>query len=337
MKYSLSEIANIVGGEVRGDESIIIEGLATLKSAGSSQLSFLANKAYAKQLADTSAAAVLIAPEFVDQCPTNAILVPNPYYAYATLTAVFDQAPGAIQGIAPSAIVSEKADLGAGVTICSGAVVGDNVSLGDNTYIGPGAVIQENTILGSQCRIEANVTIYHGCVIGDDVRIHSGAVIGADGFGFAPTKEGWLKIHQLGGVRIGSRVDIGANTTIDRGALDDTIIEDDVIIDNLVQIAHNVQIGEGSAIAGCTGIAGSTKIGKRCTLAGAVGVVGHVDICDGVHISGMTMVTKSIDVPGSYSSGVPMSDTRNWKRNAVRFSKLNELHSRVSKLEKDKG
>ena len=325
MAISLAQVAEAIGGNVHGDQDVLISGLATLSNAGPTHLSFLANPKYAAQLEHTSAAAVIVSPNVIDQVPCNAIVVDQPYLAFARATKLFDNAPIADQTIHPSAIISSSAKIAPGVTIGPNAVVDANVVIGQGSWIGSNVVISENAVIGANCHIMPNVSIYHHVKLGDRVRIQSGATIGSDGFGFAPTKEGWLRINQLGSVSIGDDVDIGANTTIDRGALDDTVIENNVIIDNLVQIAHNVVIGEGSAIAGCTGIAGSSVIGKRCTLAGGVGVVGHISICDDVHVTGMTMVTRSITQPGSYSSGTPMSDTKTWKRNAVRFNQLNDF------------
>ena len=214
------------------------------------------------------------------------------------------------------------------MVIDAGADIGPNVVLGANCVIG------ERCRIGAGTRLHASVVLYRDVTIGEHCTLHANAVLGADGFGFAPSPEGWQKIHQLGGVRIGNRVEIGACTTIDRGALEDTVVEDGAIIDNLVQIAHNCHIGKNTAIAGCTGLAGSTIIGANCTLAGGVGVVGHVEICDNVHITGMTMVTKSITEPGSYSSGTPMASTRDWKRSAVRFAQLDSIQKRLAGLEK---
>lgn len=325
MAISLAQIAEAIGGNVHGDQDVLISGLATLNNAGPTQLSFLANPKYAAQLEHTRAAAVIIASSVLDRVPCNAIVVDQPYLAFARATKLFDNAPIADQKIHPSAIISSSAKIASRVTIGPNAVVGDDVVIGEGSWIGANVVISDYAVIGADCHIMPNVSIYHHVKLGDRVRIQSGATIGSDGFGFAPTKVGWLRINQLGSVSIGDDVDIGANTTIDRGALDDTVIENNVIIDNLVQIAHNVVIGEGSAIAGCTGIAGSSVIGKRCTLAGGVGVVGHISICDDVHVTGMTMVTRSITQPGSYSSGTPMSDTKTWKRNAVRFNQLNDF------------
>jgi UDP-3-O-[3-hydroxymyristoyl] glucosamine N-acyltransferase len=263
--------------------------------------------------------------------------VKNPYLAYAQVSVLFDKKPACTPGVHVSAVVDPSASIAVSACIGPNVVIEANVVVGDKTVIEAGSVIGDHTVIGKQCHIHRNVTVYHSVSMGDRVTIHSGAVIGADGFGFAPKPGGgWQKIHQLGSVSIGSDVDIGANTTIDRGALGDTVIADGVIIDNLVQIAHNVHIGKNTAIAGCVGIAGSASIGANCTLAGGVGLVGHITIADNVHITGMTMVTKSIQEAGSYSAGTPMTTTAEWKRNAVRFSQLDGMAKRLSDLEKNK-
>ncbi|KKK52337.1 hypothetical protein LCGC14_3105920, partial [marine sediment metagenome] len=237
-------------------------------------------------------------------------------------------------GVHPSAVVAASAQIGGGTSIGPNAVLGEDVVIGANSRIGAGVSISDGTVIGDNCRISANVSIYHGVTIGSQVTIHSGAVIGADGFGFAHSEGRWVKIYQLGGVVIGNRVEIGACTTIDRGALEDTVIEDGVILDNHVQIAHNVRIGENTAMAGCSGVSGSTVIGKNCIFAGQSGVVGHVTLCDGVHLTGGTIVTKSLTEPGSYSSGTAFSKSEDWRKNAVRFNQLDDLARRVRQLEK---
>ena len=223
--------------------------------------------------------------------------------------------------------VHPSASIGPNAVVEAGAVLGAAVVLGAGVYVG------HNSRLGAGSRILPHAVIYHDVHLGEYCVIHAQAVLGADGFGFASGPDGWEKVCQLGGVRLGDRVEIGAGTTVDRGTLGHTIIEDGVIIDNQVQIGHNCRIGKNTAIAGCTGLAGSTTIGSNCTLAGGVGVVGHVEICDNVHVTGMTMVTKSITRPGSFSSGTPMTSTRDWKRNAVRFSQLESLQQRLAVLE----
>jgi UDP-3-O-[3-hydroxymyristoyl] glucosamine N-acyltransferase len=342
--HSLQELASQLGGWLEyvdaaqqpGD--ICISGLASLHTAQPGQLSFLSKASFAHHLETTRASAVLVNESL--SCDVNQIRVPllrvkNAYLAYAQVSALFDTSPQMAAGIHPSAVVHPSARIAASACVGAQAVIEAGVVIGDETVIGAGVAIGANTQLGKCCHIYSNASIYHHVLIGDRVTIHANSVIGADGFGFAPKPGGgWQKIHQLGSVHIGNDVEIGANTTIDRGALDDTIIEDGAIIDNLVQIAHNVHIGKNTAIAGCTGIAGSARIGANCTLAGGVGLVGHITIADNVHITGMTMITSSITEPGSYSSGTGFADTRTWRRNAVRFSQLDELAKRLKEVEK---
>ncbi|MFV0476390.1 MAG: UDP-3-O-(3-hydroxymyristoyl)glucosamine N-acyltransferase [Parahaliea sp.] len=331
--YSLKELAAKLDLSFSGEGDCTIKGLNTLAKAGSAELAFLAHRRYLPQLATTKAAAVILPSKLLDQCPTSALVADDPYLYFARVSALFDHSPTVSAGIHPSATVSAEA------MIDASASIGANAVIEAGTRIGPGVVIAANVYIGHDCTVEegsrifANAVLYHSVSIGKYCTIHAQAVLGSDGFGFAPGPQGWEKIHQLGGVRLGNAVEIGACTTIDRGAIEDTLIEDGVIIDNLVQIAHNCHIGKNTAIAGCTGLAGSTIIGANCTLAGGVGVVGHVEICDNVHITGMTMVTKSITVPGSYSSGTAMSSTHEWKRSAVRFAQLNSIEKRLAHVE----
>jgi UDP-3-O-[3-hydroxymyristoyl] glucosamine N-acyltransferase len=333
--WTLSDIAALVGATVRGgDSSLAIDGLATLKSASASQLSFLANPLYRVALTTTQAGAVLIRPQDAEGYDGCVLLVANPYAAYAQLTHHFDRTPKPSAGIDPQAIVSASAVIDATASICAGAIIVDEVIIGAGSIVEAGAVVGARVQMGKNCRIRANAVIHHDCVLGDRVTIHSGAIIGDDGFGFAPHQGGWFKIAQIGRVILHNDVDIGCNTTVDRGALDDTIIHEGAIIDNQVHIAHNVVIGAHTAIAGCCGISGSTTIGAHCVLAGGVGLVGHIEICDKVHITGMTMITKSITQSGSYSSGTAFDSTDNWKKMAVRLKKLDEMAKRLRELEK---
>ncbi|WP_298634217.1 UDP-3-O-(3-hydroxymyristoyl)glucosamine N-acyltransferase [uncultured Umboniibacter sp.] len=334
MEYSLKQLASIVGGSVQGDDSYLIQGLATLQSAGPCHLSFLANAKYTSQLASTSAGAVILNPASVESFVGNALVVDDAYVAFAKLTHIFEKKSSSSGGVHPSAVIAGSAKVSPSALIGPNVVVGENVVIGENTVLGANVVIGDESVLGDSCEIKPNVVLYHGVRLGHRVRIHSGSVIGSDGFGFAPMPDGWFRICQLGGVIIGNNVDIGANTCIDRGALDDTEIADDVIIDNLVQIAHNVKIGRYTAIAGAAGVAGSTVVGERCTLAGGAGIVGHLQIADNVHITASTMVTKSITEAGSYSSGTPMMPTSEWRKNAVRFSQLKDLALVIKKLDK---
>ena len=321
---TLGELATFLGVELRGDPSLTVTGIAPLGRADASQLSFLANARYLGQLEQTRAGAVILRPDQAERCPVASLLAENPYLAFARATALFVDESPVEPGVHPSATVSPRATLAAGVSVGANVVIDAGADIGANVVLGANCVIGERCRIGAGTRLHAGVILYRDVVIGEDCTLHANAVLGADGFGFAPGPEGWQKIHQLGGVRIGDRVEIGACTTVDRGALEDTVVEDGAIIDNLVQIA----------IAGCTGLAGSTIIGANCTLAGGVGVVGHVEICDNVHVTGMTMVTKSITEPGSYSSGTPMASTRDWKRSAVRFAQLDSIQKRLAGLEK---
>lgn len=330
--FTLAELAQHISAELIGDPQHKISALATLQSATTNDLSFIANPAYKKYLANTQAGAVICASDLAEFIAGNKLIVANPYLCYAQLTLLFDTSLIYQTGIHPSASIGNNCILGNGICIQANAVIGDDVTLGDGVIVGAGAVVGANSNVGARTRICANATIYHGISIGADCVFHSGCVIGADGFGFSPSPEGWVKIHQLGGVIIGNKVEIGANTTIDRGALDDTFIDDGVIIDNLVQIGHNVRLGKNTAIAAHTAIAGSTQIGNNCTIAGAVAIAGHLTLADKVHITGMSMVSSSISEAGSYSSGVPLGPTKEWRKNAARFRQLDNLANRIIKL-----
>ena len=335
--FSLAELAALLDAELIGDAQQEISALATLQNASSSDLSFIANPAYKKYLHTTDAGALLISPDLVEEFKGNKLVVKKPYLAYAKATRFFNNQPIPHEGIHSSAVIGPECVLGQKVSIAANAVLGKGVVLGDGVVIGSGCYVGDDTTIGSNTRLAANVSIYHGVTIGSDCRIHSGAVIGADGFGFAPDAGEWVKIYQLGGVVIGNNVEIGACTCIDRGALDNTYIGDGVIIDNQVQIAHNVSIGKGTAIAGQTGIAGSTQIGEYCTIAGSVGIVGHLTIADRVHVTAMSLVSGSITEPGSYSSGTALGPTKEWRKNAARFRQLDKLAARLIKLDRNSG
>ena len=334
VSYSLKDIAEHIGADMCGDNDFRISGINTLRLASANELAFLANSAYRQDLERTKAGVVILSSEMAECYSGQMLIVANPYLGYALATALFDRAPVAAVGIHPRAVVADCANIDPSASIGPLAVIGEGVKIGANTRIGAGTIIDNNVAIGENCRIAANVSIYHSVVLGNFVTVHSGAVIGADGFGFAQHQGRWIKIHQLGGVVIGNNVEIGACTTIDRGALADTVIKDGVIVDNHVQIAHNVQVGENTAMAAFTGISGSTTIGKNCTFAGRAGCVGHITLCDGSHLTGGTILTKSLLEPGSYSSGTMFSKTREWKKNAVRFNQLDDLAQRVRKLEK---
>ncbi len=331
--FSLQTLAEKLGAELRGNAAHRINGLGTLSNAQPHQIAFLANPRYKSQLATSQAGAVLLTPADAENFAGNALVLANPYLAFAKLTALFDRTPQPSTGTHATACVAASAIVPASACIGAGVVIGEEVVLGERCIIDAGAVLHDRVSVGDDCRIHSNVVIHHDCVLGDRVNICAGAIIGADGFGFANDRGCWQKIYQLGRVVIGNDVDIGANTTIDRGALEDTEIHDQVIIDNQVQIAHNVVVGQGTAIAACCGISGSSRIGRYCILAGGVGLVGHIEICDHVQITGMTMVTKSITEPGSYSSGTAFDHTDKWKKMAVRLRRLDDLASRVRSLE----
>ncbi|RXS44233.1 UDP-3-O-(3-hydroxymyristoyl)glucosamine N-acyltransferase [Idiomarina sp. 29L] len=333
-EYTLQQLADHVGGEVRGNSQLPILRVATLQSASSDAIAFLANSRYKKQLETTQAGAVLVSPKDDNDTVDNAIIVNNPYAAFAHIAQLLDTTPKPAEGIAKTAVIAESAHIGKNVSIGEYAVIEEGVHVGDNTCIGPHCYVGRETTIGSDCTLWSGVKIYHQCVIGNNCLFHSGAVVGADGFGWAPEDGKWVKIPQLGRVVIKDNVDIGASTTIDRGALDDTVISSGCIIDNQCQIAHNVFIDEDTAIAGCTVLAGSCHIGKRCMIGGASAINGHISICDDVQIMGFAMVIKEITEPGVYASGIPAANHREWRRNGARFRQLDDLFKRVKELEK---
>lgn len=332
---TLKELSLLLDGVVQGDETLVINSVATLEHATSGQISFLANSKYCAQLESTQASAVLLSAKDAQDYQGTALVVKDPYVGFARVAQLLDTTPKAAMGIHPSAQIDPSAQLGDGVAIGANAVIGANVILGENVQIGAGTVIGQDSIIGSNTRLWANVTLYHNVHLGQDCIIHSGAIIGPDGFGYANERGQWIKIPQTGGVRIGDRVEIGANSTIDRGALDHTEIHNGVIIDNQVQVAHNDIIGENTAIAGSTTIAGSVTIGKHCIIGGNCAIAGHLTIADGVHLSGATNVTGNMREPGLYSSATVAMDNNLWRKNTVRFRQLDELFQRVKALEKN--
>lgn len=331
---TLNELAAKIGATVRGNGELSVTGLATLANAGPSQVGFLANEKYKIHIAKTKAVAVIIHPDHDDPALlANALISENPYLSYAYAAQVFDDAPKAPPVIDDRASVADSARLGNNVSIGPFAVVSAGATIGDNVVIGANCFVGEKAQVGAGTRLWQGVTLYHKVVLGERCTVHSGAVIGADGFGWASERGKWVKIPQLGSVVVGNDVEIGANTTIDRGALDDTVISDNCIIDNLVMVAHNVHIGEGTAIAGQTGIAGSASIGKNCLIGGQTGINGHIQIADGVQIHGMTMVTKSLE-KGVYASSLPVVDQSTWAKSGARVRQLPELFLRVRAIEK---
>lgn len=328
----LDEIVARLGGTLEGDGSVVVSQVGTLASAGAGQIAFLANPKYRQQLQTTQASAVIVPPQFAADVALPRIVHPNSYAYYARVVALLNPPPQRARGVHPSAVVHAavpaSASIGENVVIGAGAVIGENVTL----Y--PGCVIGDGVTIGDDSLLYPNVVVYRDCIIGKRAVIQSGAVIGGDGFGFAKEGERWIKIPQIGRVVIGDDVEIGANTSIDRGALDDTVIGNGVKIDNQIQIAHNVTIGDHSALAGCVGIAGSTKIGRRCTVGGAGMIIGHLELADDVHISAGSMVTKSLRKPGQYTSIFPLEAHDDWLHNAAQIKRLATLAERVAQLEK---
>jgi len=332
--YTLGEIASLLNLKLVGDEQCVINGIDTLKSASSGQLSFLSNPAYIDQLGACQASAVIIEEKHASACASNALISSSPYVSFAEATALFDDTPEPEAGVHTSACVHESVVLADSVSIGPNAVVEAGVEIGENCVIGAGCFLGVNAKLGKNCYLNSNVSIYHRVVIGNNTIIHSGTVIGADGFGFAFDGEKSVKIRQLGSVLIVNDVEIGACSTIDRGALEDTVISDGVKIDNQVQIGHNTVIGEHSVICGCTGISGSVTIGKYCVMGGASGTVGHISIADQVRVSAMSLVSESITEAGTYSSGTWHMKTSQWKRSNIRFQQLDSITKRLKELEK---
>ena len=336
--FSLRDIAAYLDVELHGDASAIINGLATLESAGPGDLSFLSNSKYENQLATCQAEAVILHPNQVAKFSNNCLVSDNPYLAYAKISRWFDllEMYLADPEVHPTAVIDSSSDIASDASIGPNVVIEADVRIGQGCQIGANSTIGQGSVLGDECVIKSNVSIYHGVRIGRRVIIHSGAVLGADGFGFAPDNSGkWNKIYQVGGVIIGDDVEIGACSTIDRGAINDTIVGNGVIIDNHVQIAHNARIGDNTAMAAYSGLAGSATVGKNCILAGNAHVVGHVNLCDNVQLTAHTLITKDINEPGSYSSAsTPLMSSGLWRKNAVRIAQLNDLALRIKELEK---
>jgi UDP-3-O-[3-hydroxymyristoyl] glucosamine N-acyltransferase len=334
----LADVVAALGGELHGSPDQTISRLAPLETADATSLAFLANPRYVAKLADTAAACVIVAPAQQDAAIARgaAIVTPDPYLYFARLTQwwaarrrrapVVGVHPSAV--VEPGALIDASASVGALAFVAAGARIGAGVVIGTHGHVGADAVVGEGT------RLAPHVTLGEACRIGARGIVHSGVVIGADGFGFAPHQGAWIKIEQLGAVRIGDDVEIGANTCIDRGALDDTVLEDGVKLDNLIQVGHNVHIGAHSAMAGCVGIAGSAKIGRHCTAGGGAIILGHLELVDHVHITAATVVTRSILKPGQYSGLFPIDDNASWEKNAATLRQLHTLRDRIRALEK---
>ncbi|MEO8008189.1 MAG: UDP-3-O-(3-hydroxymyristoyl)glucosamine N-acyltransferase [Betaproteobacteria bacterium] len=333
--FSLAELAGRFGGTVLGDAAVRIRQVAPLETAGPDELSFLTNRKYQKLLSTTRAAAVLLSEDSAGATQLPRIVCKNPYASYARIAALINPDDRPAAGIHAKAVVDAQAKIADSAYVGPCTVIEKGAEIGDGVVIGPNCFIGQGTRIGASSRLHANVVIYHDCVIGRHVILHAGAVIGADGFGMAMDEGHWLKIPQIGRVVIGDDVEVGASTTIDRGALDDTVIEEGVKLDNQIQIGHNCHIGSHTAIAGCTGIAGSTRIGKYCMLGGNAMISGHLTIADRVVISGGTLVAKSIKEAGTYTAVFPMQPHAQWLRNAALVRHLGELMERVRSLENE--
>jgi UDP-3-O-[3-hydroxymyristoyl] glucosamine N-acyltransferase len=334
MPVRLGELAVRFGCELRGDPDALVDRVAALQDAGGGAISFFANPKYRRQLQHTAATAVVLDAASLEYCPTHALVAANPYATYARIAQVLYPVPAIAAGVHATAVVEPSASIDATAAIGPHAYVGADARIGAHAHVGPGCVVLQGAQVGASSRLVANVTLAAGVRLGERCLLHPGAVIGADGFGHAPDADGFVKIPQVGTVVIGADVEIGANTTIDRGAIGDTVIANGVRIDNQVQVGHNCRIGEHTVISGCVGISGSVTIGRRCMLGGMVGVVGHLEIGDDVYITGKTMVTHSLRKPGLYSGQLPADEARRFRRNSARFQQLDELARRVRRLER---
>ena len=323
-EFSLGELAVRFGLTLRGEPGLTVRSVATLSRANSGALSFLANSRYRRQLESTQASAVILSAEDEAHCPVAALIDPNPYLAYARIAALLHPEPVPEPGIHPSAVVAGGARVAASASIGPLAVIEEGAQIGERVLIGPGCIVQKGAAVGADSTLRSRVNLYPDVTLGQRCILHAGAVVGADGFGFAPNNGTWEKVPQVGSVRIGDDVEIGANTTIDRGAIDDTVVENGVKLDNQIQVGHNVIIGAHTAIAACTGISGSTVIGQRCMIGGMVGFAGHLTIADDVVVTGCSLVSASIKKPGSYSSGMPTVETRLWRRMVAHLRRLDE-------------
>ena len=331
---TLGQLSARFGLVLRGDPDARVHTVATLKDATAGSVAFLANARYRRYLADTAATVVVLDEESAAGCRVAALITQNPYAAYARIANWLHPVAALPPGIHPSAVVDPSARVAASAHVAPQTVIGAGAEIGERAVIGAGSVVGPASTVGADTRLAARVTLYDHVRIGARCTVHSGVVLGGDGFGIAQDRDGWIKIPQLGGVLVGDDVEIGANTTIDRGAIEDTVIEDGVKLDNQIQIGHNVRIGAHTAIAGCVGVSGSTTIGKRCLIGGQVGIAGHLEVADDVAVLGKTLVSRSLTKAGVYSSiGVPAMEAGRWRRIAARLRNLDELFTRVRKLE----
>lgn len=333
--YSLSDIVKELGGQIIGDETTTVSRVSSLAQAQSGDISFISDSKYLKALADCHASACVLKAEHADSTHLPKIIVDNPYAYFAKISTLLNPAFNIAPGISPSAIVATNASIPSSSSIGPQAVIGENARIGQNVTISAGCVVENDVVIGDNTRLEPHVVIKHHCEIGSNCHIFSGAVIGSDGFGYAEEKGVWLKIPQVGRVIIQDHVDIGANTTIDRGALDDTIIEEGVKLDNLIQIGHNCIIGAHTVIAGCAGIAGSAIIGKHCKIGGAAMVLGHLKVADHVTISPGSMITRSLLQADTYTALMPFQTHKAWLNTAAKIRHLDDLSDKIKQLEKE--
>jgi UDP-3-O-[3-hydroxymyristoyl] glucosamine N-acyltransferase len=334
---TLGELAVRFGCELRGDPAATVNSVAALSSAGPESVSFLANPKYVAQLAETRAGAVILDAQSAPASPVPVLVVGNPHATYARVATLLHPEPALAAGVHPQAHVEAGATVDPTAQICAHAFVGAGARIGARCFVGPGAVVERGAVLGDDARLAARVVVGHHVVFGRRCIVQPGAVIGGDGFGYAPEKGAWIKVPQIGGVSIGDDVEIGANTTIDRGALGDTVIEEGVKIDNLIMIAHNCRIGAHSALAACVAIAGSTVVGKRCILGGRVGLTGHITLCDDVVVLGTSFISRSISKPGVYSSALPAEEAGAWRRIVGRIKRLDPMARRLRTVERHVG
>jgi UDP-3-O-[3-hydroxymyristoyl] glucosamine N-acyltransferase len=333
MPVTLAELAKRFQGKVRGNPDTRIESVAMLETAGPHDIAYVSDRKYLELLPKTAAGAVILTETDADHFSGNVLLVENPHLCFARVASLLHPLPAFKPGIHATAVVSPKARVAGTSWIGPYSVIESEVVIKDGVWVGPGCYVGAHVLIASRTRLFAHVAVYDRCTIGEDCLIHSGVVIGSDGFGYSKDNERWQKVPQLGRAIIGNLVEIGANTTVDRGTLKDTVIGDGVKLDNQIQIAHNVQIGENTAIAACVGIAGSTVIGRRCTVGGQAGIVGHIEIADDVHVTAGSLVTNSIAQAGVYSASLKAEPVEKWRRNAARLHHLDEIARRLGKLE----
>ena len=337
MTVSLGELAVRFGCELRGDPAATVDSVAALSQAGPRAVSFLANPKYVTQLADTRAGAVILDARSAASARVPVLVAANPHATFARVATLLHPDPPLNPGVHPAATVSRSAQVDASSEIAAGAFVGDDARIGAGCYIGPGSVVERGARIGDHCRLVARVVIGPRVSLGQRCIVQPGAVVGGDGFGYAPEKGTWVKVPQLGSVVVGDDVEIGANTTIDRGALEDTVIEEGVKLDNLIMIAHNCRIGAHSALAACVAIAGSSVLGKRCILGGRAGLTGHITLCDDVVVLGTSFISHSISKPGVYSSALPSEEAGVWRRIVGRIKRLDSMAKRLRNVEKHAG